>query len=780
MALNNIKYFRNFKGLSYRIPSLLPDQTYATDLRNVTLTEQFAISKRRGYQYKVPKSVGGNGVVTYYNTEIGAGTDAQQRLIADENLYEIIDLPITYTYTGLGLNSDVKIILKDDGIFYCQLIEQSIPPVFPSTIPTSVTNEIALGTGKEVSFFSIEDLDNAVDSSGWPFELVIDDASGTIDLDDYPAAFITKSSLLSISPLSYQVATLIDTPGAYVPFSGHWAEKANTDWELQSSVQIHNCVYFSNKYDGLNKYDGNKVYKAGLPSAGGDYSDSTNVLISSDEAPATTDKWRFRAIYRYTDAQGNVTQSTPTQELIVPSETSTPEVQIDISNIEAQGYDTEDYGTSDRGLFIELYRTVENGTVFRLVDTKEVGDAASSIITFSPSDTTGAGMPDATLLLQLEYALPIPTQFPTEPPKCQYIDVWRNNIVMTGNSDNINALYVADTLGIEGFPNANSLDISSRRGGPNSGIKSMDNVLFVFKPTSVSTVIGDINAGVENVQVDALSDSGIGALSHQSIIEVMNRLYFVSQNGVYSITTEGLRPESNDLTPIFTRYRFRENRILSFHWINENKILFLLPEFNGSNEFLNTSQVLVRDIIADAWYIWDNIDFSCGISDDEQQIWFQGKDNVSEMLQNNVTEDYADHELSVTFYYKTHWEAFEDPSIFKKFNRIKTYSLDNELKTFNSASFDLQIETNHDFTDNSVSITNMVFGGASTGWGVAPYGEFPYGSVKVTQLTRRLAALKCKNMRTVFLNSVIHENVLISGFELEVALIYRPGLRGGF
>lgn len=752
MAFSLKKYFQNFNGISYRTPELLRDSTYATSIKNVRLSENFSLSKRRGYQ-TLANGVGGAGALTYNNTNLGTGTATIERLLVTDVLSRIVV-------------SDVTVVAQIDSPD--TLPSCSISHELDASTQTFVTRiyedaqqvfEFYSGTGLEETPITLADLKAAVDALP---KYTLNLSSG---LDTLPAALIPilpESTIVASDSqnaelsIPYETVVAINSVGSFIPFSNHWSERNNPTWELASSTQLHDVVYITTSEDGLMKYDGSLVYKAGLL--------KPEEPILNNALTPNTQKWTYRVLYTHTDNKENFTQSEISEPLVVDA-LSSPDISVDISTILDNGYDTD-----DSRFKIELYRTIADGTVFYLVDTKLASDAVSGIISFDDEDT-----PDDDL--GLEYVFPL--RNPVPPPKCRYIDSWRNQIVLTGDPQAVNTVYVADIEGIEGFDSRNSFLTGSRFGGPNSGIRSLDNHLYVFKVNAINMVTGDINAGATAIQIDTIADDGIGALSHHSVIESLQRLYFVSRNGVYSINQTGLKAESDALVPLFTRYTFRENRVYGFNWINENKLLFLLPEFEGNGVSRN-SNVIVLDLIAQSWSLYDNLDFSEGISLDGQNLWFVGGNKYSEILNLKSEQDYADHHEAVEFVYKSHWETVGEPSIPKKFNRLKVYTLDTELQTFDSSNFSLDVTTQHDYNDVDISVISMSFGSTDdTGWGNGPWGEFEWGEFKKLTDTKRLAAQKCQAMRTSFSNSVVHQNVLISGFEIEITAPYAAAIKDG-
>ena len=147
------------------------------------------------------------------------------------------------------------------------------------------------------------------------------------------------------------------------------------------------------------------------------------------------------------------------------------------------------------------------------------------------------------------------------------------------------------------------------------------------------------------------------------------------------------------------------------------------------------------------------------------------------VIEKGTLDDYMDHDTAITFTYKTHWEALQEPSVFKKFNRIKLQSLDGSINDFETQSFSLDITTEHDYTPSTVSNLTMDMGGGASGWGNSAWGNFPWGETRLTSRESKLASKKAKSLRVIFSNTNAQENVLISGYTLEIATPYDMAIK---
>jgi hypothetical protein len=141
-------------------------------------------------------------------------------------------------------------------------------------------------------------------------------------------------------------------------------------------------------------------------------------------------------------------------------------------------------------------------------------------------------------------------------------------------------------------------------------------------------------------------------------------------------------------------------------------------------------------------------------------------------LDTGTPDDYADHVSPIDFTYKSHWEALQEPSVFKKFLRIKVHSLDGTINDFETDKFSLDVTTEHDYRPVTISSLTMDFSGGVLGWGLTPWGLFNWGESRLEQLSSKLNSSKAKSLRTIFKNSEIHQNVLISGYEMEISTPY--------
>lgn len=738
MAKSLKKFFNILGGLNVRSPELLKGESYATDIRNIEFSENFSLTKRKGNQSLI-SGFGKCGSFTFNEIDLATGITSAKRLLIDDTIRTVRENEITISYAG-SLTPAYQVKLNTtDSKFYLYLYEDG-----------TEIQSIDLGTGKEGSPIDIATMIAAISA---PFS---GSASG---VDTLPAAFIkTTDRITTPEKLKYYdvVAASVPSGADTTPFGDLLSNVNDADFEPMSMIQAHDVVYLTSKDTGLWKYDGTLLIRAGLP--------SPSTITSPDSDPTATSKWVYIATYEYTDDKDNLIISQRSNELIVPSGTSTS-VTVPSVNL-ADGYDANN-------ITVNLYRTVANGTDFYLIGTATNVSATPTVFA---SGT--ASQADSAITGNAVYTVPFRDAEP--PPTCRYIDVWRNQLVLTGNLSSVPTVYLANTEDLEGFDDRNSFETSSRLGGANTGVKALDNFLYIFRKNSISVATGypeDLT-----LVVDTMSDEGIGALSHASIIEADKSIYFMSKRGIYSIQGNRLNYMSDILQPVFNNITYREKRCQTFFSIYENKIYFLLPYYVNNGVDKSQNNIIVFDAQSKSWTLWDNFDFTSGLNLDDTTLWFVSNEDgdfyYNERLNTESLLDYADHEEPVSVFYKTHWESLDEPSIPKKFTKLKVFALDTDYQNFGATDFTLTVETNNDFRLDTAISFDLDFGSDGDGWGEEAWGDFPWGNETQLTKTSRLQARRLLAIRFVFKNSTLHENILISGFEIEYAPQYLPKLRG--
>jgi hypothetical protein len=834
------KFFQNLEGLDLRSSDLVRSQNAATLIKNADFRDTGALNKRKGYQYLVRGDQGSgnvvsNGLAVWEDFDSATGAVNERLVSIGDALYEKLTDSITLTYTGSGIATydvtlnattlDWEFIIEEDGVVVTtQNLGDGTDPS-DMTISTLVTN-----------------LNGLTD-----FTCTGGSLSGSEKAAFIPTV-VAQTVASTGTGITYHYWSAIDTPSGHsTPFSGHYAKKNDTSFENATFAQLNDVLYISTGYDEMQKFDGNRVYAAGLPQG---------VISSVTDAGAGStfsigNKFDYKIEYEYKDARENIitgqissvtslTKAAADDNTVVvhnikesAGTVSNLGFNLDQATVNgnqsgvttitvASGHDIKigDYvylldgvtssvvnrkvtATTTTSITIEgaavdvnnneiisnvkiyVYRTINysaSGVPGLFYLAKElVNDSGNDTQTFTDS------VSDANLQANLQYVEPIKAH--GLPPKCKYMTTWRGQLVMAGNVESVDTVYYSDIVSPEYFPPA---DQSFEVDRPVTGLFAQDNVLYVFERSRIHGVTGDF--GTDNFIRTLVSKEGIGCEAHATIAEVEGSVYFLSRQGVYSMSQQqGLTHIGAPIDPRFTinsSYAFKQ--AVGFNHAIEDKYMLFLPIIGtlpgntlGADD--TTSEIYVFDYFRKAWLQWSNFNFMGGIVTFDDELHFIRRTEsggaepdvqLIKLLKTDTEYDYSDHTQPITFNYATHWETLGEPSVWKKFLRVKFHSIDSTLRSFETDAFNLEVSAQHNF-EPSINVGNFTvdFSGGAEGWGIGPWGEFPWGEARLKGAKKKLASKKVRSHRLRFDNSTLHENVLISGYELEIATSYRPNIK---
>lgn len=186
------------------------------------------------------------------------------------------------------------------------------------------------------------------------------------------------------------------------------------------------------------------------------------------------------------------------------------------------------------------------------------------------------------------------------------------------------------------------------------------------------------------------------------------------------------------------------------------------------------SLIIVYDYFKNAWLKWTNVDITGGVALYDEKVTFLSRTRngsyLKIMSESDTTYDYADHNDAIDFRYETNWESLNEPTIPKKFLRLKLYSFDTD-GSFESPGFSVNVFIQKNYVPFDLGSFVMDFG-QTLGWGEEPWGEFKWGSNALNFLKSKLAPGKTKSLKLSFQNNTLNENVLITNYEMEIAAPY--------
>lgn len=440
-------------------------------------------------------------------------------------------------------------------------------------------------------------------------------------------------------------------------------------------------------------------------------------------------------------------------------------------------------------LRIRLWATAAGGQSYYLVaDVPNDSSNATQAITYNISDTT--------LSSGTQYLFPLLVH--DLPPKFAYITVHQGTLTGSGVLAAPNTVYYSpiDSTSQEHFSDLTSFVCQTVANDSITGIFPGNEFLVVFKKTAYFVVSGLILTS--QFRVDLVSTS-IGSVAHATIKDVDGYVTFCSTRGPYRIVAGGVAESiSDEILPVFSGesnisdYDLTLSRAVAENDSYNQKYILFLPAENTSGGSIYASQysrTFVLDYYAfrhrnldsaTSWWEWTNLNMEAGILADGKDLYWSER-RVSTAL-STVTNlhykrgnrgdqyDFADHAIPVDWEYVQGWDALGEPSIYKKYLRIKTFAADPVL----AAGYTLRVRSERSFIEGVYDTDlNIVMGSsAGLGYGLTPYGD-NYGDPNVTAVPKKLKSNRSLSMRFTFSHNTLYAIPLLSGWEVELVAPYR-------
>jgi len=830
------KRYTNYYGLDLASNDLVRAENYATDMLNAQYRKNNSIEKRKGYQAS-GSSKGGLGLYNY--DRVASGLPVSELLVADGSLWKVSNVSLVITYSG----ADPTILIShffdtDDSVYRFEIQEGTL---------MALNQDVGVGFD-EAAPVTITQLSAAIN--------LIPNFSSAITGDgSVSAAFLKVTRNAEISGGVYMFTAKYSTEvnkTVTTPFALGLSHFNDANFELMSSSQLSNIILLSNGYDEVHKYDGQTVYRAGLPTPG-----SVSQALGAAGAITGTNYY-YKAQYLFFDNTGNFTEANVTTTAAGVSPTA-QSIDVTVSNIVAgTGFNTNcaiidgaqvsvniiavDNGSGGShtikvGDTAYFYDSVSVGYVVRLVtavsaSTISVAGLAVTVAdnavvsnnlrigiyrnptsgsvpsiffvvaeipnnSFSATQVYNDNLTDAQL--NAEFIPPITDR--STPPKGKYISSFRNQVIISGNTNEPNTVYFSDIDGPEYFPNigTNQFDVLSQQGTYITGIAPNNEVFAIFQNRGIHIVSGDI-ANL-NIRVDTISND-VGCASHHSIQEVRGTLYFLSPQGPRKMVG-GQLPEplgralddpnskSSRIDPFLDQNGIAEyntfnlRKSIGFHDRSGEKywLLLAVETVTAGSVFTNANSVVMAyDYTKDAWLKWGTLNFSGGICIHNDEVYFKERAysdfntalefKLLKQMSMDDAWDYQDNTGAISFSYSNQWEALGEPSVLKRFLSLRLFSLEDVL---NNALM-LTVKTEADYVAGATK-ANFSYDFSADGYGASEYGNEPYGDTFALVQKHKLSNGRFRALRAIFENQRPQENVLITGWELEIAAPYKQAFK---
>ena len=305
----------------------------------------------------------------------------------------------------------------------------------------------------------------------------------------------------------------------------------------------------------LKAYDGNVLVEESfnfppntLTKVNSAASTATGTNLVFPKSSTVNNTWLYRAIYNWTDAQGNVHRSGLSDQLELTLETTATGTGLDYVDVKIPPIDL----TQKTNVYLELYRTAVNGTVFyRLnADNFNTSTAAGEGLrqTFLPiENTTSADMvvfrdnsKDSDITANEVLYTTGGILENTSPPSNAIVGEYKNRLFLAGLENKLEIRYsklLDEKVGVE-F-NDTLFILVPQVGGDIVALKGMDDKLIIFKKNSIYFIAGD---GPNNLgQQDTFSEpqlisSDVGCENKNSIVLSPQGLFFKSNKGIFRLS----------------------------------------------------------------------------------------------------------------------------------------------------------------------------------------------------------------------------------------------------
>lgn len=389
--------------------------------------------------------------------------------------------------------------------------------------------------------------------------------------------------------------------------------------------------------------------------------------------PAGT--YDFKAVYEYTEPNGNIVRSEPSESFQFASGgafgASISVRTLKISLVE------------DIDIEIVLYRKLNSETVFKKVDNAKVlNNRIVDAVTYLDSDTNT----DGELALYTTGSL-LPNQ--AMPAILSY--GFSNNRLFGVRSEDTNEILFSQKYVIgEGvfFNNFNTLNVEdnqNRRADELVASASMDNKLIVFKNNTILAIFGDgpdasgLNGEFSEPE---LITTDVGCINPRSIVSTGQGLLFQSQKGIYVLTRK-----------LTTEYIGAP--VEAFNGLTITGAI-LMEDINQVRWTTSDGKAMVYDYYYNQWSVFSNFEsLACFIHKGRMAIL---KTDGSFLLEH---DGFSDDTLFVKQKFGTGWLKISGPQEYQRIYRmliLGEYRSDHKVKV--GIFYDY-----HDYPDREIELT---------------------------------------------------------------------------
>lgn len=833
MAVNYqfVKRYQNFTGVDYKSSELNYPEQYATAALNIKSTQTGALQKRTGYQ-GAALSNGWAGMFTY-RTYSATGALSEEIISVGTGLSRLVESVLTVTYSGSAATCQLSILLDTATSQYrCQILEGSTT-VLDRALgvgidePTPVTiqqlrNDIAAIPGfaatvtgpttTPAAFLDIVlnyDLVAAPYSDGARYWSAVN-APGTL----FPGNSTYRNSDDFENTSGVQLQNCLYLSNGYdeiIKYDGQNAYRAGmpTPGTVTTNVVADATGFSGNNY----------IYKIQYLQKDAKGNETAGNYYQTD--PALT----FAGLSRVELTIPNILAASGFNTncaMVAGAQTTVTTINVDNGSGGAHTLkvgDTAYFFDSVSSAYVERTITAVGantitiaGAAVTVSDNAVISNNLRITIWRSKSSATAPTVwyavkeiPNNSFLTNQVYldraqdsALgtvflePLTDRSP--PVKGRYLSSYQNLMVSAGALDDQNTVSVSDVESPEYFPVPDSqFKVNDLTGDKITGISPSNETFIVFQSRAIHVVSGDVPN--LNFRVDQIAND-IGCAAHASIKDIRGVLFFMSLQGPRMLqggqVAQGLGafngnglisridPRFDQRTETDAEKILKLKRSTAIHDRIGQMYLCFVPceSLVGPDREANAnSTVFAYDYPRDAWFEWNNINAAGGFTDQGGNIFFTERRYSAATVSvasctyrfhnTNTYLDYADNVQAISAQWISAWDFLGEAAILKNFIALRMFTTEDAQNVFT-----VKVKTEVNWIPETESDLNLVIGAG--GYGEDRWDLDAWGSPSEPIVTRKLNNNRVKSLRVIFEHDEIQKNMVISGYELEVAAPYKP------
>lgn len=397
------------------------------------------------------------------------------------------------------------------------------------------------------------------------------------------------------------------------------------------------------------------------------------------------------------------------------------DVTADGDSIES-AYTTEDYPVASFNLVTQIpnnpFEDIQ--TFYDWYDYEQLGDLYTWVNDVGVTNNSEEDLIDHTSL-----------------PKGRIITSHQGRLYISADPDSINTVYATSIVyGPEVFDATGdeSFEIRDNIGDFITGLAPLGSNLAVLKSNSTHIVQGDFATG--NIRRDIINSEGFGCLSHHSISQVKDGIAYLSQEGVVywqydskpqmmgsiHLNREAGSEPMSRIRGLIKDPSLDLTRAISFNDFQKELYVLYIPKTTEQHAGLtgvsSNGLTLVYDYMNDMWFEYKNYEFRSGAVYVDGTLYRSNSIGTGTDIDGQVVErewqtktlyDYQDEYEQIEHVYASDYDAFLEPSTFKKPMHIKVfgYNLHEDILISGSLDLDLtgkfglKVELFKDYRDDS-------------------------------------------------------------------------------